>query len=334
MLQDGLWIYEEAQGVPVITYQWQADNAGDGNFVDLAGATADEFTPGPAESGDDARVIETATTSAGARSVASPAVSIAATPTVFTPDQINGLARWWDASGSDFTVSGSDVLTWNGFGDHALTPVQSDPPVAATTTFPQLVPDALNARPMVLVPLGAEKGALAFTPPAAIAGSANRAVIGVVRDVANNAALFGLSGTSAADFERLTLKARNVDARLEIESGSYTSNLNVPTSGALIMGMRQSGPTLADATIYVDGVAEAASGTQVLATDVATGCVARNSHFNTGSNGGGSLLIGELLIFETDVSLADWQSCEGYLAHKWGLAAQLPVGHPHRDAAP
>ena len=44
--------------------------------------------------------------------------------------------------------------------------------------------------------------------------------------------------------------------------------------------------------------------------------------------------IGEILVTSTITSLADRQKLEGYLAHKWGLAANLPVDHPYKDAAP
>lgn len=35
----GLWVYDPANGTPTVTYQWQQDNQGDGNFTDLAGET-------------------------------------------------------------------------------------------------------------------------------------------------------------------------------------------------------------------------------------------------------------------------------------------------------
>ena len=34
----------------------------------------------------------------------------------------------------------------------------------------------------------------------------------------------------------------------------------------------------------------------------------------------------------TDIT--DFQKAEGYLAHKWGLAGNLPVGHPYKSVAP
>lgn len=42
----------------------------------------------------------------------------------------------------------------------------------------------------------------------------------------------------------------------------------------------------------------------------------------------------EILLFGGVLSSADRQRIEGYLAHKWGLAANLPAEHPHRATAP
>ena len=41
----------------------------------------------------------------------------------------------------------------------------------------------------------------------------------------------------------------------------------------------------------------------------------------------------EVLIVE-DVTTATRQKLEGYLAWKWGLEANLPIGHPYKSAAP
>jgi hypothetical protein len=57
-----------------------------------------------------------------------------------------------------------------------------------------------------------------------------------------------------------------------------------------------------------------------------------------GAGGNGSLpLTGELaeFIFVSGVaSLDTQQKMEGYLAHKWGLTANLPAGHPYKTAVP
>ena len=49
-------------------------------------------------------------------------------------------------------------------------------------------------------------------------------------------------------------------------------------------------------------------------------------------NWGGDLC--ELCIIESAWSTADIQKGEGYLAHKWGLAGNLPSDHPYKSEAP
>lgn len=42
----------------------------------------------------------------------------------------------------------------------------------------------------------------------------------------------------------------------------------------------------------------------------------------------------EILFFATNLSVTDRQKVEGYLAHKWNLAGNLPADHPYKSAAP
>jgi len=44
--------------------------------------------------------------------------------------------------------------------------------------------------------------------------------------------------------------------------------------------------------------------------------------------------LSELIITPTDPSTATRQKIEGYLAHKWGLIANLPSDHPYKTGAP
>ena len=44
--------------------------------------------------------------------------------------------------------------------------------------------------------------------------------------------------------------------------------------------------------------------------------------------------IAEVIFIDAQLGAADRQKIEGYLAHKWGLAASLPAEHPYKDAAP
>lgn len=51
----------EWAGVNAIAFQWQADTAGNGTFVDIAGATASTFVPTASQEGDDIRCEVTGT---------------------------------------------------------------------------------------------------------------------------------------------------------------------------------------------------------------------------------------------------------------------------------
>ena len=44
--------------------------------------------------------------------------------------------------------------------------------------------------------------------------------------------------------------------------------------------------------------------------------------------------IGEIILLDSAASTDTRQTIEGYLAHKWGLQANLPVGHPYKSVAP
>ena len=44
--------------------------------------------------------------------------------------------------------------------------------------------------------------------------------------------------------------------------------------------------------------------------------------------------IAEIVIYDSALSQSDRESVEGYLAHKWGLTAKLPIGHPYKSVAP
>jgi hypothetical protein len=62
-----------------------------------------------------------------------------------------------------------------------------------------------------------------------------------------------------------------------------------------------------------------------------------NLTIGAGINGGDRWLngdLGELIITRTALSAAERQRLEGYAAHKWGLAANLPGGHPYQSVPP
>jgi len=78
-------------------------------------------------------------------------------------------------------------------------------------------------------------------------------------------------------------------------------------------------------------------GTQTVADAARAGTVTIDDYIRIGANAFGAESmdgwIGEIIITDY-LSDADRQRVEGYLAHKWGLEANLPASHPYRYAAP
>jgi len=63
--------------------------------------------------------------------------------------------------------------------------------------------------------------------------------------------------------------------------------------------------------------------------------------FSVGSLRGGlvnnyysNISVAEIIVLSTLPEINNRQRIEGYLAHKWGLAANLPAGHPYKTAVP
>ncbi len=69
------------------------------------------------------------------------------------------------------------------------------------------------------------------------------------------------------------------------------------------------------------------TGTELGSIGVTPGSSGTNNEFLVGD-------IREIIVVKSQPSLADRQKIEGYLAHKWGLAASLPADHPYKNAAP
>ena len=44
--------------------------------------------------------------------------------------------------------------------------------------------------------------------------------------------------------------------------------------------------------------------------------------------------IGEILVYNSAITVAERQQVEGYLAWKWGLQGTLPANHPHKNGPP
>ena len=83
---------------------------------------------------------------------------------------------------------------------------------------------------------------------------------------------------------------------------------------------------------FVDGTASNTTGT------TNTGSISNSDVFDIGSRavGAGPMVgdIAEILVGGATLDTNQRQKIEGYLAHKWGLSANLPSDHPYKSNAP
>ena len=83
-------------------------------------------------------------------------------------------------------------------------------------------------------------------------------------------------------------------------------------------------------TIYHNGRLNVTTTPNIGNRDAANPRIGNSAFFGTFLNG----QISELIITRSESSLETAQLIDGYLAHKWGLTANLPSDHPYKDNPP
>jgi hypothetical protein len=76
------------------------------------------------------------------------------------------------------------------------------------------------------------------------------------------------------------------------------------------------------------------SSNTVVSTATTSNVVGIGGWFNNTSQQAQNIDIAEIVFYKSALITADRNIIEGYLAHKWGLTANLPVGHPYKNTAP
>ena len=82
--------------------------------------------------------------------------------------------------------------------------------------------------------------------------------------------------------------------------------------------------------LWLNGTSVASSAGTTQSTAVNAWSLFNSPHLTSFFDGN----IREVLSYKTQLNTTDQQNVEGYLAWKWGLQANLPVGHPSKSAAP
>jgi hypothetical protein len=245
-------------------------------------------------------------------------------PPPFQPNDIAGLAQWFDPSDPDsVTLDGSDVSQLadkSGNGDHATQPTVSERPLLG----------AINGR--TALSFSGTNEELNLPDPDSITGSQNRSLFVVFQnaDLNDNQSMISYGRSSNESSFHLASRTSN-SLRLGTWPSFYdTSNL-MPGTVAHIAGVILDGTTVNDCTLYLDGTSEQVTGVPATVNTQAIGTARIGSVHGVDDMHG---LIGEVLLYDSALSAADRWRIEGYLAHRWGLQVQLPAGHPYKSTPP
>jgi len=86
-----------------------------------------------------------------------------------------------------------------------------------------------------------------------------------------------------------------------------------------------------DASLFVNGTADSLNARTMSGLTISTGiAIGANAAFTESFSG----FIAEVIFLGSVATTDTRQRIEGYLAHKWGLTANLPNNHPYKLAAP
>ena len=224
---------------------------------------------------------------------------------VFRPTQISGCQLWLDAADiSSFLLSGTTVTSWN----------NKVPGGIATTTVssPSLSGNYVNR--IQTLRFNGNSITAALSTPVGTGDYAMFAVWLTINGGTEAVLSIGPNGGPAAGLG-YNGAYYNLYEWGQTES-QYVAGKNqyVVESGTRVSGIK---------TVFYNGnAATPASGTLNLTNP--TLYVGNGTGFPINGE------IGEVIVYQATLTVAQRQQVEGYLAWKWGLVSSLPMGHPYK----
>jgi len=278
-------------------------------------------------------------------------VASAGEATVWDPSQLTSLAAWWDASDDttvfDATTGGSlpadgasvaRIEDKSGSGFHLTQGTSANRPVRQTAEQNSLdVLEFTRASETYLsrstVPIAKNVGGLTI---AAVyrentAAGATHYIMHVARGTDNGArATLFLSPNE----NKLGSGGRRLDADAFIDAASAANALS---NNQWYVGVAVHNFTGSELEVFANGTNVATNssyhaGGNTSNTDASSIAIGTNTNATASFSLQGQ--VGEVVIVDAALSQTDREKLEGYLAHKWGLEAGLPVGHPYASAPP
>jgi hypothetical protein len=244
----------------------------------------------------------------------------------WTPSNLTMIA-WFDASDTNtITYAFTNLVSqWNdksGNNRHVTQANTASQPITGARTINGLNvldfdgADFINKSSSTMLPAS---GDVAFFMVATV-------------DVINNSAdsLYGVSGTT--DFQLDAVNATQFNGQINVTgAGVDTSLTGGPFAGPSIYNCNFDYNGLNKYNAFIDG-------TQRAVNTAYTTKLSTNQTHQIFRNRGGTAqytdgACAEYIICE-DVTTETRQKIEGYLAHKWGLAGNLPSGHPYKANPP
>jgi hypothetical protein len=256
---------------------------------------------------------------------------IATSPRVFLPTSIDGLQMWMDASDSSaasMTLSGSTVTVWkdkSGLGNNTT----------AYSGTPTLTSSAINGKSAISMAGGYYTGPLAT----ANTGTQLHAFAVMTIDSSGTGAWprplsLGRPGVNDYDSSTTTFAIIRYSGTQAVgigRAGQYLS-VSIPAySSAFLVQSSHNGST---EYMSVNGNLTVSSASTGQSGNFNITSYGLGVNTNTGDYFVWNGYYGEVMYFNVQLSDANRQKIEGYLAWKWGLQASLPGGHPYASAAP
>lgn len=237
---------------------------------------------------------------------------------------------WYDASDAlSITQSGNSVSQWADKSGNALHLAQGTAdlrPKTGINTINGLTTVKFDGSNDTLVTTG--------NPFAPTIQDAFVIAVHRIDSTTVNGTLFSLSG-SATNSARWQAHAPYGGGTLYFDTGGasagttrVTTSYGVTPGNNVLVGFQGS---------TTDGVQRVMKNGSLLIGDATGHSVGTVGNITVGSSAGTqyqNTSIGEFIIIKGTITTENRQKLEGYLAHKWGLAASLPVDHPYQSSAP